>query len=361
MGRTMFSLLLAFLLLSPGYADVAAPTRVLIVSGLGGEQSYETAFQELAQSAADQLRDAGLDVTLLVGESATSAAVEQVIAEQAADGVFVLIYIGHGTFDGETFRFNVIGRDFTAGKLAGWLGDSSRQLIVVTGSASGAIHDALAAPGRSVLTATRNGNERNLTVFPRFFVEALSSNAADTDKDLNVTATEAFAYAEAKVNDYYDQNNRIVTEHPRSTGEPAALVLARLQSPSASMVGQADDARLKDLENRIAELRASKSSMSLEQYFDELQRLLLQLAEEELNLASPLDKEIDKEIDKEVDREGQDATEEDYSERLWQPTQIEQRDSGAGLGLPELLPRFELNLPELPALDGLEESPDGTP
>jgi hypothetical protein len=284
-ARLTAQVMLTLLTILTGSAAADNP-RALVVAGLGGEPEYEIAFQTLAKDAAEHLRSAEVDVTLLAGEDASSDGVRrQLKALQRTSGTtaLVFLFIGHGSFDGVAFRFNVAGRDFTAEELATWLGDASQtpQLVVVTGSASGAIHEPLAAPGRTVLTATRNGDERNVTVFPRFFVEALASDTADTDKDQRITATEAFDYAVAHLRDYYEKNDRIATEHPLRTGAGFGVPLAQLSAASKSTEGR-DEGQVAKLEAAMAALRQRKDSMTADAYYAELEPLLLQMAAFEL-------------------------------------------------------------------------------
>ena len=104
---------------------MSAETRALIVAGLGGEAVYETEFQRQANTSADHLREVANDVTLLIGEAANRDAIRSALAEinkrATADDALVMLFIGHGSDDGEHFRFNVPGPDFTATDLAVWL------------------------------------------------------------------------------------------------------------------------------------------------------------------------------------------------------------------------------------------------
>ena len=81
-------------------------------------------------------------------------------------------------------------------------------------SASGGSRAALERPNRVVITATKSGNEKNATVFARYWVEALRDPAADTDKNETVSALEAFTYADEKTAQFYDTQKRLATEHP---------------------------------------------------------------------------------------------------------------------------------------------------
>src|SRR6202043_1660962 len=144
------------------------------------------------------------------------AAVMQVIAGQAKpEDDFVLILIGHGSFDGQQYKFNLVGPDITAAGLAQLCGriSSKRQLVVNTTSASGGALATLAHRGRAVIASTKSGTEKNATVFARYWVEALQDPTADLDKNEAVTALEAFQYADRKTIEFYTSQKRLATEH----------------------------------------------------------------------------------------------------------------------------------------------------
>jgi hypothetical protein len=75
-----------------------------------------------------------------------------------------VVLIGHGSYDGKTAKFNLPGptwgpADFNAQfkKLP------TKQIVFVdTTSASGPFINELSAPGRTIITATRNGAEKLL-------------------------------------------------------------------------------------------------------------------------------------------------------------------------------------------------------
>ncbi len=262
----------------------AAQTRAIIVAGLGGEPDYEAEFQRHANLLARRLREVSNDVTLLLGDGVDRDIVQTTLTETIArtdsDDALVLMLIGHGSHDGERFRFNVPGPDFTATELSVWLEPAAakRQLVVVTGSSSGAAQAVLEQPGRTVITATRSGGERNATVFARYFSEALSADAADVNKDHRITAQEAFSYTVDRVDGHYGSENEMTTEHALANGPESAMVLALLETPTTlDPTVPREDAELVALEQAIAALRADKERYTQADYYAELQRLLLEL------------------------------------------------------------------------------------
>lgn len=264
---------------------VWAATRTLVVSGLGGEPRYAEAFAQQAESAAQRVRATGAEVTLLTGSAATGSAVhaalERLAGVSEATDVVALILLGHGSYDGETYRFNVPGPDPTSADLADWLGplEADRQLVVVATSASGAATEALRQEGRTVVTATKSGTEQGATVFGEYWVEALGATSADTDKDGRIGATEAFRFAVAAVERHFESRGLMATEHARLEGPETGVVLSRLAPERLLDAGSRQLVeRRTEIEAAVAQLRLDRESMDMETYFGRLQELMLELA-----------------------------------------------------------------------------------
>ena len=284
-----------------------ADTYFLTVSGLGGEPDYEQRFKEMAADLDRVFKSAGATnhVFTMSGKDATRsnfAAVMQVIAGQAKpDDDFVLILIGHGSFDGQQYKFNLVGPDITAAGLAQLCGriGSKRQLVVNTTSASGGSIAALAHGGRVVIAATKSGTEKNATVFARYWVEALQDPTADVDKSDSISALEAFRYATAKTAAFYESQKRLATEHAvfTDTGTGAAvrvastesgagrllsgLLLVRLGAERAATADPAKRgllAKKEQLEQRIDTLKLQRAALSPQEYKQQLTEYLVALA-----------------------------------------------------------------------------------
>jgi hypothetical protein len=281
--------LLGILILLPALCP--AKTFYVVVAGLGGEPEYVQRFEAVSGEAASSIKAAGGDneVTWLYGKEATKtnfrSSLEQVAQAAKPSDSLVLLMIGHGSFDGTDYKFNVPGPDVTAAELAAWLDrvPASRQLVVDTTSASGAALKPLAHPGRIVVAATRDGAEKNATVFARFWVEALHDNSADTDKNDSVSAREAFDYAQRKTAKFYQEQQRIATEHPvmEDTQHANAFTVLRFGSAVAAAADPAKKAlvaKRDDLEGKIDSLKQDKTSLAPEEYKKRLTQLLLDLA-----------------------------------------------------------------------------------
>ncbi len=267
-------------------------TFFLTVAGLGGEQDYEQRFQMLATDTDKLLHDSpGADKTVetLKGADATRVKLEAALGKIAAQAkpadAFVLMMIGHGTFDGTEYKFNLPGPDISAPELAVLLNriQAGRQLIVNMTSASGGGVDPLKKDGRVIIAATKSGTEKNATVFARYWVEALRDPAADTDKNQAITALEAYKYASAKTAAFFTDQKHLATEHAQLADEPkaAAFTLVRYGSTAAEVTDPAKRAlvtKKEEIENKIDALKYQKDLMDAEDYRRQLTALLLDLA-----------------------------------------------------------------------------------
>jgi hypothetical protein len=283
-------LALTLLLLAASGAASAA-VQGLVVSGLGGDPDYEHRFAEWNTQLTKALRQlAGNDerVTSLAGAQATADGIEKAVAQLAQraqrDDTIIVVLIGHGTYLGDEYRFNIPGRDLTGAQLKGLFDKlpAERQLIVNATSASGAVADSWKRGGRVVITATRSGGERNATRFAQSFIEALSGDKADRDKDQVVTAAEAFAYASSAVADSFKADAAIATEHARLEGaDPARIALARFGRAAQ----HADDPQLMALQQReqaleqeLAAVKSRKTGLPEDAYYAQLEPVLVRIA-----------------------------------------------------------------------------------
>ncbi len=296
--------LLAVLLAATG---LQAATFYVTVAGLGGEPDYEQRFAAQAQEIDKLVRAGGPDakVTTLYGPQATKVNLQNALAQVARDAkpadAFVLMLIGHGGFDGYEYKINLPGPDISGVELATLLDHipCTRQLVVNMTSASGGSRAALERPNRVVITATKSGNEKNATVFARYWVEALRDPAADTDKNETVSALEAFTYADQKTAQFYDTQKRLATEHPTledtgqgdGTRKPSPdngeglqasrftiLRIGAAQIAAATPEKKALIEKREDLEQQIDKLKYEKAAIPEDQYKKQLTALLLELA-----------------------------------------------------------------------------------
>jgi len=294
-----------FLFLSSLPAQAAS--YFVTVAGLGGEAEYEQRFTALAQDLDKLLKGSGgdLHVYTLKGEDATRARLTETLTQVAHDAKpddeFVLILIGHGSFDSVEYKFNLVGPDITAADLATLCDHipTKRQLIVNTTSASGGSIPALQKPGRAIIAATKTGTEKNATIFARYWVDALHDPSTDTDKNEAISALEAFQSADRKTVAFYESQKRLATEHAvfedagkkeavraasAESGEGllmANFILIRLGAAQKAANDPAKRALLdkrEELERKIDTLKYQKAAMSVEDYKKQLSDALLELA-----------------------------------------------------------------------------------
>ena len=279
----------ATLLALPTLASAASFT--FVVAGLGGEPEYEQRFREQAAAIAEAAKKAAGEqnhVVVLTGEQARRESLRREFQEfagkvKAADSVTVVL-IGHGTYDGEEYRFNVPGTDITGSELEQLFDrlPAKKQLIVNATSSSGATIELWQRPERVVITATKSGGERTATRFAQYWLQAISSDAADVNKDEVVTAAEAFDYANRQVAASYKSDVSLATEHARIAGEEtAAFTVARIGSSAGSSADPEVTALLAQrgqVEQDLDGVKVRKASLSEDQYYDELEGVLVRLA-----------------------------------------------------------------------------------
>jgi hypothetical protein len=294
------------------YAQAAV--HYVTVAGLGGEADYEQRFASLASEMDKLLKGSSgaVQVHTLYGPATSRKAVADVMAQVAGratrDDSFVLMLIGHGSFDGQDYKFNLPGPDISAIELA-TLCDrvaASRQLVVNMTSASGGAIPAMQKPGRAIISATKSGSEKNATIFARYWVQAMRDAAADADKNDVVTALEAFRFAGRQTTAFFETQKRLATEHAvlEDTGqgegvrEPSSENGQGLLASSFPLlrIGQAQRAaadpakrklleRKEEVEQQIDKLKYEKAALPQEVYRKQLTAQLLELAklQEELD------------------------------------------------------------------------------
>jgi len=289
---------------------VTLPTHASVyyvtVAGLGGEPVYEQRFTAAAKDLDKVFKaSSGAHVYTLTGSQATRMRLTETMTIVARDAKpeddFVLTLIGHGSFDGVEYKFNLVGPDVSAPELAAMCDrvPARRQLVVNTTSASGGSVAALERSGRGVIAATKTGTEKNATVFARYWVEALEDPTADQDKSESISAMEAFQYADRKTAAFYESQKRLATEHAvfEDTGHGEAvragaaqgregallssLIVVRIGASQAAMNDPAKRdllAKKEELEQQIDALKYQKAAMEPGEYKKQLTAALLQLA-----------------------------------------------------------------------------------
>lgn len=287
------------------------PTLLLVV-GASGEPEFGSNFVrqvELWTAIAARAKAAVITIGLHpVAESNDCAQLKSALVAAARDGdePLWLVFIGHGTFDGNEARFNLRGPDVAASQLSEWLAPFRRPLVVINAaSASAPFINQLTGTNRVVLTATRSGSEKNFARFGQYFAEVLDDSEADLDKDGQISVLEAFLAASARVAEFYQAEGRLATEHALlddngdALGTPADWfrgVHAVKKPQGAALVDGARahqlhlvlsseeqalpaETRLRRdaIELAIAQLREKKSAYPEAEYYLKLEKLLSEL------------------------------------------------------------------------------------
>ncbi len=295
-------------------------TRVVIVSGLGGEPKYSAEFASEASTLAAALHDRfGIPDSNIFwfGEDSVSRAahfsgqstkpnIEKAIMAIAAraepTSQFVLVLIGHGAGEGPQTRISIPGPDLDGNDFARLLGafPTQRVAFINLTSGSGDMIATVTGANRVVITAAKTAYERNESHFGQFFVDALTKDGADMDKDGRVSLLEAFRYAVLETKRFYDKGDLLQTEHAQladdgakeGTANPTGRVgdgaLARRFFFDAGKVGTlaaGSDPRLAalyaeefSLQEQIEQLRSKKLGMNADIYDSTLEPLLISLA-----------------------------------------------------------------------------------
>ena len=309
-GKGLFFLSFACLLLfSSLVAGQAAENRVcLVITGLGGLPEYEENFLEWGSETQTVFQDQlGSKVYYLDGRTQKKTDILEVfntIASTASlDEVWIFL-IGHASYDNLQYKFNISGPDLTDDEIKNFLdslGDTRVFLIAAT-SSSGVLASQLTQANRVIVTATRSQTEKQPPLFMSFFLEAVVSTAADTDKSGRVSLLEAYLFSQQKVADWFEEKGRILTEHPlledngrirlgdkedplQQNPSTRATLLASMAYLSPPLERIYTSRRAEELagervriEREIEDLKFRKTQLPEAQYYRQLEELLVKLA-----------------------------------------------------------------------------------
>ena len=296
-----------------------SPT-LIVVCGAPGTEEYAKEFGQWLEQW-KQVAEQGKVGWVLIGSAKLSAGdsasetSDRQRLEEALKGAakresaeLWLVLIGHGTYDRRQAKFNLEGPDVSAEELAEWLKPMKRPLVVVNcTSSSGPFLPVLSGENRAVISATRSGAEQNFARFGKSFVQAFLSKEADQDQDGQVSLLEAYLAAARLTARFYQDEGRLATEHPLlddngdRLGTPPdwyqglrAIRKAKTDAtsdglrahqlhliPSVQERELPASVRLRrnTLELQIAQLRDRKQEMMEAEYYDELEMLLIELAQ----------------------------------------------------------------------------------
>ena len=284
---------------------------VIIFGASGGEKYAEqmAAWRtDMRTALVDRYQFKPEFVKMFVDEAATSGDkgsaenVRKFFAElkktSSKDDFVLVVLIGHGTYDGNVAKFNLVGPDMTAKDWTDLLaGVQGRVTLVNTTEASFPFLETLTAKGRVVITATDSAAQKYATVFPEYFIKAMKEASTDLDKNGRTSIFEVFTAASAAVKQHYEQRGQLTTERAllddngdgkgrEATAEGPDGGVARIvyldsettaQSASPELAGLIR--RRRDLEQKAEEHKELKGVMPEAEWQATFEKLMLELAQ----------------------------------------------------------------------------------
>lgn len=290
---------------------------LLIVVGLSGDPEHGKTFHAWGNKLAEASEQLGVPAERLIylvdsptaddkrasgpaNRDSITKALESFATQAGPDDLVFVTLIGHGTFSNGNARFNLAGPDMGPADFDALLKKiPARNVVFVnTASASAPFIEGLSAKGRTIVTATRTGGQHFATLFGGYFVEALTSEAADADKNKRVSVLEAFTFARAEVKREFERRGFLPTEQSlldddgdgEGVQEPSLTakdgkVAAVLSLGTTGGDTLPSDPKLRalyierrDLERRVEQHRLLKESMNSTQYVTELEKLVTAIA-----------------------------------------------------------------------------------
>jgi hypothetical protein len=290
---------------------VAEQRYAVILSGASGGQKYAEQMAEWRNTlrgalidrygfSADNVR-VFVDETVKPGEQGTAQNVRTMMAslrkQLTRDDLLVVVLLGHGTYDGDVAKFNLVGPDLTAADWNTLLAGIPAQLVMVnTTAASFPFLEKLSGARRIVITATDSAAQKYATVFPDYFAKALQAASTDIDKNGRTSIFEVFAATSLAVKQHYEQRGQLTTERaiiddngdgvgreseaPGPDGGVARLLYLDAESPAVANNPElaALVRRRRELEADAEALKLKKGSMPQPQWEAEYEKLMLELA-----------------------------------------------------------------------------------
>ena len=297
--------------------------RVMVVAGAGGDEEYTSLFSEWAGALAKAFQGNSGELVNITNKPENTDArkiIETKLKKwsEAKDDEIWILLVGHGTFDGKQAKFNLVGDDVSDLEFQRWLKPHQGPLVFInTSSSSAPFIRTLSGPNRVVATATKSGYEQNFCRFGGYMSAALEQKNADLDKDGAVSVLEAFLIASRKVEEYYRENDRLVSEsallddNGDGRGTPASWFrgvridkkaqekngadgkLSRLVFPIVPLKEQDIPEPLRNkrsqVENKIETLRSLKKTLGADVYYRDLEKLFIELAKVNDQIESSLE------------------------------------------------------------------------
>ena len=299
----------------------------MIVCGSGGTEEYQKKFADwghrLRRVLIEKLDHPEETVQLLTesreardssGPTTSLDSIRSVIRDFAdrisADQDLYVYLIGHGSYLQRVSKFNIPGPDLTATELDSLIATvPARRVVVInaTSSSAGFINE-LSGPNRIICTATKSADEYNATEFMEYFIQGLEDWSADQNRDERVSVLEACRQAAALTTAWYLSEGLLATEHTLldDNGDGLGTRLLFDDTLAVEQIGQPDDdaaldgalaagSYIKDFSfpltvpqelitrylntlQKVDELKRKKAAMATDQYYTQLETLLIDAA-----------------------------------------------------------------------------------
>jgi hypothetical protein len=310
--RTAARVAVAFMLAGGAAPAAAEDHYALVITGAPGGDQFRAAYEAWERRVSDALVEhlgfTREHVELLSGvggdpeRTSTREHVQRVIqrlrSRVGPEDLLLVVMMGHGTVDGGSAKFNLVGPDLTSVEWGQLLRDMPGRIVFVdTTGASHPFMADLAAHGRVVVTATDSAAQRYDTAFAPPFAAALTDPAADLDKNGRVSVWELFVYTSRTVARHYEQQGLLATERAvlDDSGDGAGVEAAEASAADGALAratylerdpveATADAAlaalltRRRELEEAAEALRQKKPTMAPEQWEREFETLMIELA-----------------------------------------------------------------------------------
>lgn len=307
---------LASLLADPiaNAAEEAARPGVIIVIGAGGAEQYDAMFATWADRWIAAVTKSGYRLDVIGRDKADADNDKQRLRTSLEEsgktpGVDLwIVMIGHGTFDRRDARFNLRGPDVSTRELADWLKPIDRPIALINcASASAPFVTDLKGAKRVLIAATKSGSEQNLARFGDFLSQAIGDPAADLDKDNQTSLWEAFLKASRQTAEFYSTDGRLQTEHAVLDDSGDGQGVRAEQFRGLTPIEKTADGKPLDgqyahqwhllrneidrnlspevlkkrdtLEFAILQLKDRKATLAPDEYLNQLEKLLVELAE----------------------------------------------------------------------------------
>ena len=301
----------------PAETPVVAPTtkqHLILIIGASGADEYKETFQTWATRWQDAAKRADADCTV-IGDAESTAkdleklttSISEMISVDTTEPLWI-VFIGHGTFDGRTASLNLNGPDVSAVKMAELLQPAKRPIaFIACASCTSPFVNALSAPNRIIVSATKDGNQIQYSRFGDAMSQAIGGLDADINRDGQTSLLEAWLFASRRTAEFYATEGRLATEHAliddngdakgtrvevydgarlklgiENADELDGAQAARwhfIRSEEERLLSPEQRQTRDDLERRLDDLRLRKVNITEAEYLKELESILVPIAE----------------------------------------------------------------------------------